>query len=257
VSKWVSEYLKHDRFGILVADRCEQRDTVRTTRHERHIGIGPVDRLVVDEPDFDARPPERGAVGRDGDGFVLLSVAGCNIPRERLPESALTEENVVRALIRVLAQNRARLARRDAREALGEPRGRALLQDGYIENALQLHEPRAASGKKKRTPRIKEKNKMMWGLLDLLVVLVIVYAFVVAVYNTFLSDCTIAGSDSFWRKLATWFVAWPLMLMCKTKQVGSVSPLTTFTSPLTTFATPSPLTTFATPTLTTFATPSS
>ncbi len=155
----MSEYLEHDRVGILVADRSEQRDTVRTTRHERHIGIGPVDRLVVDEPDFDARPPERGAVGRDGDGFVLLSVAGCNIPRERLPESALTEENVVRALIRVLAQNRARLARRDAREALGEPRGRALLQDGHVENALELHEPRAASRKKNERREQKKKPK--------------------------------------------------------------------------------------------------
>ena len=54
---------------------------------------------------------------------------------------------------------------------------------------------------------------MAFGVLDAVVLLSILYAFIVAIYNTFVSDCTLAGSANFGRKLATWIVAWPIMLL--------------------------------------------
>jgi hypothetical protein len=56
---------------------------------------------------------------------------------------------------------------------------------------------------------------MAFGVIDVVVMLIILYAFIVAIYNTFVSDCTLAGSANFGRKLATWIVAWPIMLLCK------------------------------------------
>ena len=58
-------------------------------------------------------------------------------------------------------------------------------------------------------------TRARFGALDVVILLVMLYAFVVAVYNTFVSDCTLAGSSNFGRKLATWLIAWPLMLLCK------------------------------------------
>jgi hypothetical protein len=129
-----------------------------------------VDRLVVDEPDLDARAAERGAVRRDGDGLVLLAVPRRDVTSERLPEPALPEENVLRALVRILAQNGARLARRDAREPLREPRGRALLEHGHGLDARELihffwfvvapkKEKKKKKKKKKKEKKKKEKKK--------------------------------------------------------------------------------------------------
>ncbi len=60
------------------------------------------------------------------------------------------------------------------------------------------------------------KRKMTVGVLDVVVLVVILYAFIVAVYNTFVSDCSLGGSDNFGRKFVTWLVAWPIMLLCRT-----------------------------------------
>ena len=60
------------------------------------------------------------------------------------------------------------------------------------------------------------KGKMTVGVLDVVVLVVILYAFIVAVYNTFVSDCSLGGSDNFGRKFVTWLVAWPIMLLCRT-----------------------------------------
>ena len=57
---------------------------------------------------------------------------------------------------------------------------------------------------------------MTFGVIDVVVLVVILYAFIVAVYNTFVSDCSLAGSDNFGRKFVTWLVAWPIMLLCRT-----------------------------------------
>ncbi len=60
------------------------------------------------------------------------------------------------------------------------------------------------------------KRKMTFGVIDVVVLVVILYAFIVAVYNTFVSDCSLGGSDNFGRKFVTWLVAWPIMLLCRT-----------------------------------------
>jgi hypothetical protein len=57
---------------------------------------------------------------------------------------------------------------------------------------------------------------MTFGAIDVVVLVVILYAFIVAVYNTFVSDCSLGGSDNFGRKFVTWLVAWPIMLLCRT-----------------------------------------
>jgi hypothetical protein len=67
-----------------------------------------------------------------------------------------------------------------------------------------------------------KKKQARVSVLDALIVVVVLYAFAVAVYNTFVSDCTIAGSDSFARKLVTWLIAWPIMLLCKGKGASPV-----------------------------------
>lgn len=74
-----------------------------------------------------------------------------------------------------------------------------------------------------------KKKQARVSVLDALIVVVVLYAFAVAVYNTFVSDCTIAGSDSFARKLVTWLIAWPIMLLCKGK--GAASATTYSSSP--------------------------
>ena len=63
---------------------------------------------------------------------------------------------------------------------------------------------------------------MTFGVVDVVVLVVILYAFIVAVYNTFVSDCSLGGSDNFGRKFVTWLVAWPIMLLCRTS--GSAGP---------------------------------
>ena len=65
------------------------------------------------------------------------------------------------------------------------------------------------------------KKKITVGVLDVLVIVVILYAFIVAVYNTFVSDCSLGGSDNFGRKFVTWLVAWPIMLLCKNPKVAA------------------------------------
>ncbi len=67
------------------------------------------------------------------------------------------------------------------------------------------------------------KRKMTFGVIDVVVLVVILYAFIVAVYNTFVSDCSLGGSDNFGRKFVTWLVAWPIMLLCRTSG-SSASP---------------------------------
>jgi hypothetical protein len=76
----------------------------------------------------------------------------------------------------------------------------------------------------------QDKKKPAFGLLDVLVIVVVLYAFVVAVYNTFVSDCELGGSDHFGRKLVTWLIAWPIMLLCRSKGVAEVgaAPTTSF-----------------------------
>jgi hypothetical protein len=69
---------------------------------------------------------------------------------------------------------------------------------------------------------------MAVGVLDVVVLLVILYAFIVAIYNTFVSDCTLAGSANFGRKLATWIVAWPIMLLCKSTNAPVTATPTSF-----------------------------
>ena len=64
---------------------------------------------------------------------------------------------------------------------------------------------------------------MTFGVIDVVVLVVILYAFIVAVYNTFVSDCSLGGSDNFGRKFVTWLVAWPIMLLCRTSG-SSASP---------------------------------
>ena len=71
--------------------------------------------------------------------------------------------------------------------------------------------------KKKMNPRMRAKKKVTFGVLDVFVLVLILYAFIVAVYNTFVSDCSLGGSDNFGRKLVTWLVAWPIMLLCRSK----------------------------------------
>jgi hypothetical protein len=73
---------------------------------------------------------------------------------------------------------------------------------------------------------------MAFGVIDVVVLLIILYAFIVAIYNTFVSDCTLAGSANFGRKLATWIVAWPIMLLCKSTKapVPTISATPTTTS---------------------------
>ena len=68
------------------------------------------------------------------------------------------------------------------------------------------------------------KRKMTFGVLDVVVLVVILYAFIVAVYNTFVSDCSLGGSDNFGRKFVTWLVAWPIMLLCRTSSSTSSVP---------------------------------
>ena len=70
------------------------------------------------------------------------------------------------------------------------------------------------------------KRKMTFGVVDVVVLVVILYAFIVAVYNTFVSDCSLGGSDNFGRKFVTWLVAWPIMLLCRTSgsSASSASP---------------------------------
>ena len=75
-----------------------------------------------------------------------------------------------------------------------------------------------------------KKKKMTVGVLDVLVIVVILYAFIVAVYNTFVSDCSLGGSDNFGRKFVTWLVAWPIMLLCKGPAPSSAPSTTTTTS---------------------------
>jgi hypothetical protein len=67
---------------------------------------------------------------------------------------------------------------------------------------------------------------MTFGVVDVVVLVVILYAFIVAVYNTFVSDCSLGGSDNFGRKFVTWLVAWPIMLLCRTSgsSASSASP---------------------------------
>ncbi len=68
------------------------------------------------------------------------------------------------------------------------------------------------------------KRKMTFGVIDVVVLVVILYAFIVAVYNTFVSDCSLGGSDNFGRKFVTWLVAWPIMLLCRTSGSAGPSP---------------------------------
>ena len=75
-----------------------------------------------------------------------------------------------------------------------------------------------------------KKKKMTVGVLDVLVIVVILYAFIVAVYNTFVSDCSLGGSDNFGRKFVTWLVAWPIMLLCKAPAPMTAPSTTTTTS---------------------------
>ena len=80
-----------------------------------------------------------------------------------------------------------------------------------------------------------KKKKMTVGVLDVLVIVVILYAFIVAVYNTFVSDCSLGGSDNFGRKFVTWLVAWPIMLLCKGPETAP--PSAPMTAPSTTTTT--------------------
>jgi len=72
-----------------------------------------------------------------------------------------------------------------------------------------------------------KKKKVTVSVLDVIVIVVILYAFIVAVYNTFVSDCSLGGSDNFGRKFVTWLVAWPIMLLCKSPTVGTTPPTST------------------------------
>jgi cation transport ATPase len=79
--------------------------------------------------------------------------------------------------------------------------------------------------KKKQKEKMGSKRKMTFGVIDVVVLVVILYAFIVAVYNTFVSDCSLGGSDNFGRKFVTWLVAWPIMLLCRTSgSSGSAGP---------------------------------
>jgi hypothetical protein len=71
------------------------------------------------------------------------------------------------------------------------------------------------------------KKKIAVGVLDVLVIVVILYAFIVAVYNTFVSDCSLGGSENFGRKFVTWLVAWPIMLLCRSADKAPSLPATT------------------------------
>jgi hypothetical protein len=81
-----------------------------------------------------------------------------------------------------------------------------------------------------------KKKQARVSVLDALIVVVVLYAFAVAVYNTFVSDCTIAGSDSFARKLVTWLIAWPIMLLCKGKGASPVGDSSSSTPSSTSFS---------------------
>ncbi len=72
---------------------------------------------------------------------------------------------------------------------------------------------------------------MTFGVIDVVVLVVILYAFIVAVYNTFVSDCSLAGSDNFGRKFVTWLVAWPIMLLCRTSGSSASSGQSVSTAP--------------------------
>ena len=77
------------------------------------------------------------------------------------------------------------------------------------------------------------KRKMTFGVIDVVVLVVILYAFIVAVYNTFVSDCSLGGSDNFGRKFVTWLVAWPIMLLCRTSgSAGASSGQSVSTAPM-------------------------
>ena len=72
---------------------------------------------------------------------------------------------------------------------------------------------------------------MTFGVIDVVVLVVILYAFIVAVYNTFVSDCSLGGSDNFGRKFVTWLVAWPIMLLCRTSGSAASSGQSVSTAP--------------------------
>ena len=71
---------------------------------------------------------------------------------------------------------------------------------------------------------MRAKKKVTFGVLDVFVLVLILYAFIVAVYNTFVSDCSLGGSANFGRKLVTWLVAWPIMLLCRSKDSLPTAP---------------------------------